>query len=57
MLFKFSLNPDGTYNIMNFGSKDQYYIEIENGSRSNGANVRQSTPSNSNSQKWKAITE
>lgn len=56
MLFKFSKNPDGTYQILTRASKDKCFVEIASASASNGANVQQWENTNNNCQKWSAET-
>lgn len=56
MLFKFSKNPDGTYQILTRASKDTALVEIETASTASGANVQQWGNTNNDCQKWAAET-
>lgn len=56
MLFKFSKNPDGTYFIMTRSSKDACYVETAGASIESGANIQQWEPTDSDCQKWAAVT-
>ncbi len=56
MLFKFTKNPDGTYQIMTRASKDACLVEVEGASTASGANVQQWSPTDHNCQKWQAET-
>ena len=53
MLFKFSKNPDGTFIIMTKVSKNNYYVEVDKGNKSNGANIQQGEVNNHLCQNWK----
>lgn len=57
MLFKFSKNPDGSYQIFTRASKDACLVEIASASTSSGANVQQWENTNNSCQSWKTITE
>ncbi len=57
MLFKFSKNPDGSYQIMTRASKDACLVEIGSASKNSGANVQQWECTNNDCQKWEAMTE
>lgn len=56
MLFKFDKNLDGTYCILTRASKDSCLVEVDSASKENGANVQQWELTNSDCQKWNAIT-
>lgn len=51
--FKFIKNDDGTYYILTKSSNDKSCLAIEDGSKSSGANVEQTTLTKADSQKWK----
>ncbi len=56
MLFKFSKNPDGTYYIMSKASYDNCFVEVGAASKESGANIQQWELTNSDCQKWSAVT-
>ena len=54
LFFKFSKNPDGTYNILSRASKDKCLVEVAGAGTSTGNNVQQWEVTNNKCQKWKA---
>lgn len=57
MLFRFTKNLDGSFNIVTHASKDTCIIEVVNASKNNGANVQQWQPTYNDCQKWNLKTE
>ncbi len=57
MLFRFSKNPDGSYNIITHASREAAYVEVASASKDSGGNIQQWTPTNSSCQNWTAVTE
>ena len=57
MLFRFSKNPDGSYNIITHASREAAYVEVASASKDSGGNIQQWTPTKSSCQNWTAVTE
>ena len=56
MLFRFVKNPDGSYDILTYASREACLVEIADASKASGGNVQQWNPNGNNCQKWEAVT-